>query len=487
MTTIPRALLLVAAGVVLGVAVCSVVVWNPAEWPWVHSLQEEVMPTVAPSQSESETGDQQLWTCGMHTQVIQKEPGSCPICRMALVPVRASAGGKTDSLAAKERRKILHWQAPMDPNYIRNEPGKSPMGMDLVPVYEGAAPPEVGVRVSPAFLQNFAVRTTEVKRGSMAVDIRTVGILAHNEERVYSVNTKFEGWIEKARFNNVGEQVKKGEVLFEIYSPQLITTQQEYLAAMDYVGRLTENEAYPDSIERAESLLESARERLRYWDISEEQIQALAQTKQVGRTVAFVSPNSGFVVAKMGDSLEGMKLSPGMTVLKLADHSTLWAEVQFFEHHIRHLREGQSVTVEIDAFPGRRWHGTILFFRPAVNPQTRTLTAFVEVANSNLQLRPQMYANISVRVPGASNAVMVPDEAVLHSGARSVVIVAMKDNLFEPREVDLGMTSEGMQEVLHGLKAGEKVVTSSQFLIDSESNLKAAISQLLSDQVGGEH
>ena len=487
MTAKPRSILLVATGVVLGVAVCSVVVWNPAGWLWVHSLQERVMPTVVPSQTESETGDQQLWTCGMHPQVIQKEPGSCPICGMALMPVKASAGGKTDSPAAKGERKIRHWRAPMDPNYVRNEPGKSPMGMDLVPVYEEEAPAEGGVRVSRAFLQNFAVRTTEVKRGSMVIDIRTVGILAHNEERVYSVNTKFEGWIEKARFNNVGEQVKKGEVLFEIYSPQLITTQQEYLAAMDYVGRLTENEAYPDSIERAESLLESARERLRYWDISEEQIQALAQTKQVGRTVAFVSPNSGFVVAKMGDSLEGMKISPGMTVLKLADHSTLWAEVQFFEHHIRHLREGQSVTVEIDAFPGRRWHGTILFFRPAVNPQTRTLTAFVEVANNNLQLRPQMYANISVRVPGASNAVMVPDEAVLHSGARSVVIVAMKDNLFEPREVDLGMTGQGMQEVLHGLKAGEKVVTSSQFLIDSESNLKAAISQLLSDQVGGEH
>ncbi len=486
MTAIPRAFLLMATGVVLGVAVCAVVVWNPAEWDWVHSLQERVMPTVVPSQKETEPGDQQLWTCGMHPQVIEKEPGSCPICRMDLVPVKASARGRTDSPAAQGQRKILHWRAPMDPDYIRDQPGKSPMGMDLVPVYEEEASAEGGVRVSPTFLQNFAVRTTEVKRGSMAVEIRTVGILAHNEERVYSVNTKFEGWIEKARFNNVGEQVKKGEVLFEIYSPQLLTTQQEYLAAMDYVRRLTDSQAYPDAIERAKSLLKSARERLRHWDISEEQIQTLERTKQVGRTVAFVSPNSGFVVAKMGDSLEGMKLNPGMTVLKLADHSTLWAEVQFFERHLRHLREGQRVTVEIDAFPGRRWSGKILFFRPAVNPQTRTLTAFVEVANSNLQLRPQMYANISVRVPGASNAVMVPDEAVLHSGARAVVIVAKEGNRFEPREVDLGMTSEGMQEVLHGLTAGEEVVTSSQFLIDSESNLKAAISQLLGDQMGEE-
>ena len=456
MTAIPRAFLLVATGVVFGVAVCSVVIWNPGGWPWIEYLLGR---PYGPSEVDREL-EQDL--SGHSTP--PNEPGQ-----------------------AHPERKVLYWRAPMDPSYIRKHPGKSPMGMDLVPVYEEESPAQGGVRVSPAFLQNFAVRTTEVRRGSMALGIRTVGILAHNEERVYSVNTKFEGWIEKARFNNVGERVKKGEVLFEIYSPQLVTTQQEYLAAMDYVRRLSDNEAYPDAIERAKSLLESARERLRYWDISEEQIQALERTKQVGRTVAFVSPNSGFVVAKMGDSLEGMKLSPGMTVLKLADHSTLWAEVQFFEHHLRHLREGQDVTVKIDAFPGRRWNGKILFFRPAVNPQTRTLTAFVEVANSDLRLRPQMYANISVRVPGASNAVMVPDEAVLHSGARAVVIVAKRDNRFEPREVDLGMTSGGMQEVLNGLEAGEEVVTSSQFLIDSESNLKAAISQLLSDQAGKEH
>ncbi len=456
MTAIPRAVLLVATGVVFGVAVCSVVIWNPAGWTWVEHLLGR---SSVPSDSDGE---------------MEQDPSE-------------HSTHPDEPRQAGTERKILYWRAPMDRSYIRDQPGKSPMGMDLVPVYQEETSAEGGVRVSPSFLQNFAVRTTKVKRGPMAVDIRTVGILAHNEEKVYSINTKFEGWIEKARFNNVGERVKKGDVLFEIYSPQLLTTQQEYLAAMDYVGRLTANEAYPDAIERAKSLLESARQRLRYWDISEEQILALQRTKQVSRTVEFVSPSSGFVVAKMGDSLEGMKLSPGMTVLKLADHSTLWAEVQFFEQHIRHLREGQSVRVEVDAFPGRRWNGKILFFRPAVNPQTRTLTAFVEIANSDLQLRPQMYVNISARVPGASNTVMVPGQAVLHSGERAVVIVAKKDHRFEPREVHLGMESKGMQEVLQGLSAGEEVVTSSQFLIDSESNLKAAISQRLSDQADEEH
>ena len=177
--------------------------------------------------------------------------------------------------------------------------------------------------------------------------------------------------------------------------------------------------------------------------------------------------------------MEGLKLSPGMTVLKIADHSTLWAETEFYEDDLRHVREGQAVAVEADAFPGREWRGRILFFRPAVNPQTRTLTAFVEVANPNLLLRPMMYVNVAVRTSGAVDVVMAPAEAVLHSGTRTVVIVAKGGGVFEPREVVLGIESEGMVEIASGLAAGETVVVSSQFLIDSDANLRAAISQLL--------
>ncbi len=377
-------------------------------------------------------------------------------------------------------RKILYWRAPMDPNYTSDTPGTSPMGMDLVPVYEDQTPQNGGVRVSQRFLQNFAVRTTPVTTGALPVSIRTVGVLAHNEEKLVSVNTKFEGWIEKARVNNVGELVEKGDLLFEIYSPQLLTTQREYLAAMDYVERLRQNRAYPEAVARAESLLEAARERLRYWDITEEQIDTLGASRAVTRTVRFFSPSSGFIVDKMGDSLEGMKLSPGMTVLKIADHATLWAKAEFYENDVRHVREGQRVLIEVDAFPGRRWDGTILFFRPAVNQHTRTLTAFVEVANPGLRLRPMMYVTVSVQAAGSARAVIAPAESVLHSGERAVVIVAKGGGVFEPREVELGMAGGGLQEVTAGLSPGEAVVVSSQFLIDSDSNLKAAISQLLS-------
>lgn len=440
MTRLTSPLVLIL-GVALGVGACALLIWNPFGWAQVDQL------------------------LGRGHSVDEMTPPS------------ASTSSPSD--VATSERRVLFWRAPMDPSYVSDEPGQSPMGMDLIPVYEDETSTDGGVQVSQSFLQNFAVTTTEVVSGSLPNEIRTVGVLSHDEESIVSVNTKLEGWIEKAWVNNVGEHVTKGDVLFEIYSPQLVTTQQEYLAAMEYVERLTNNEAYPEAIERAQSLLQSARKRLSYWDMSDEQIDALAASKEVDRTVTFFSPASGAVVAKMSDSFEGVRVTPGMTLLKLAHHSTLWVEADFFERDIRYLREGQSVTIEVDAFPGRRWNGNIRFFRPAMNPKTRTLTAFVEVDNRSLLLRPQMYANVSVRAGGVANAVVVPAQSVLHSGERSVVIVAKEGGRFEPREVQLGMSSAGLQQVTDGLTAGEQIVTSSQFLIDSESNLRAAISQLL--------
>ena len=440
------------------------------------------------------TGDDLHYTCSMHPQVVQEGPGDCPICGMDLTPLETDSGtaGGHDHGAAGGGDD-LHYTCSMHPQVVQEGPGDCPIcGMALTPLETdpaagaggsggGAAglPARRSVRVDPGFLQRFGVRTTPAERGSLPIGIRTVGYLAHNEENLFAVNTKFSGWIEKARFNTVGERVTAGEVLFEIYSPELVTTQQEYLLAREYVERLRERGAYADAITRAESLLDAARERLRYWDTTDRQIAALEATGLVSRTIEFVSPVSGFVVEKSADSLEGMRLDPGKTILKIADHSVLWAEVAFYEHDVRHLREGQRVTVTVDAFPGRAWNGSILFFRPAMNPGTRTLTAFVEVGNADLQLRPRMFANIEARIPGVSDAVLVPGDAVLHSGARAVVIVADGGGRFTPREVRLGLSQDGRQQVLEGLDAGEEIVVSSQFLIDSESNLRAAIDQLL--------
>ena len=397
--------------------------------------------------------------------------------------VLASPGGDSEK---SDPRQILYWRAPMDPNYISDEPGTSPMGMELVPVYADEQVSGGGVRVSPNFVQNFAVHTTPVIEGSVDREVRTVGVLGHNEEKLFSINTKFEGWIERARFNTIGERVSKGDVLFEIYSPQLVTTQQEYLTTLQYVDKLSERNAYPDALERARSLLAATRERLRYWDMTEAQIDTLRRSGKANRTVELSSPVSGFVVEKMGDSLEGMRLTPGMTVLKIADHSTLWAEVEFYERDLRFLREQQRVTVGVDAFPERTWTGRILFFDPSLNQETRTLKGYIEIANSDLKLRPNMFVTVSMRTETTPKALLIPEQAVIHSGRRSVAIIKTSEHVFEPREIELGMVSDGMQEVLSGLSLGEVVVTSSQFLIDSESNLKASINQMLGEKTPGQ-
>ncbi len=380
---------------------------------------------------------------------------------------------------AAAERKILYWRAPMDPDFISNKPGKSPMGMDLIPVFEDETPPADGaVRVSPNFLQNFSVRTAVAERGSLTFEIRTVGTLGHNEETVVSVNTKYDGWIEKAYRNNVGELVAKGEPLFEVYSPQLVTTQQEYLAALDYSHKLA-GSAYPEAVERARALVESGRERLRYWDVEDREIARLDATRKAARTVTVFSPVSGFIVNKMGDSLEGMRLTPGMTVMKLADHSRLWVEAELYEDDIRRVREGARVSVQARSFPGSKWSGRITLFDTALDPRTRTLKAFAEIDNPDLRLRPGMFVDVAIRPPGIANAVTIPQQAALHSGERSLVIVERSRGVFEPREVRLGSVAGDRQEIIAGVAAGERIVTSSQFLIDSESNLRAAVGRLL--------
>ncbi len=427
---------------VLGAAIPIALFWNPLHWSWADAM-----------------------TARLH-------PGT-----MDMPAPNPSAAGAANT---PKQRKIKYWRAPMNPNYISDKPGKSPMGMDLVPVYEDEQPQETGIRVDPSFLQNFAVRTVKAEMGSIPVEIRTVGVLNYNEKNLAFVNTKFEGWIEKASVNYIGESVTKGQVLFEIYSPQLVTTQQDYLSALEYVQKLSGG-ADSAAVARARSLLDATRERLRNWDITEAQIDELRRSGKITRTLKVVSPVSGVVVTKMSDSLEGMKLAPGMNVFKIADLSTIWASVEVYEDRIRYIQPGSQADITVDAFPNRHWSGKVIYLDPTVNQQTRTLNAFVQIPNADEKLRPQMFANVEVRVPAVSGAVKVPEEAVLHSGERSVVIVEKAKGIFEPRVVELGALGGGFREIRKGVRAGETVVTSSQFLIDSESNLKEAIQTMLAE------
>jgi multidrug efflux pump subunit AcrA (membrane-fusion protein) len=320
--------------------------------------------------------------------------------------------------------------------------------------------------------------------GSIPVDIHTIGLLNYNEKNLAFINTKFEGWIEKVYVNYVGEPVTKGQALFEIYSPQLVTTQQDYLSALEYVQKLS-GRADADAVARAKSLLDATRERLGYWDITGGQIDELQRSGKITRTLKAVSPVSGVVVSKMSDSLAGVKVAAGMNLYKIADLSTIWASVEVYEDQLRYMQPGRLADITVDAFPNRHWSGKVIYLDPTVNQQTRTLNAFVQIPNQDEKLRPQMYANVEVHVPLVEGAVKVPEEAVLHSGERSVVIVEKTKGLFEPRKVELGALGDGYREIRKGVRAGETVVTSSQFLIDSESNLKEAIQTMLAERTTG--
>lgn len=459
----------------LGMALPMLIDGTLPDWERLAAWLDRVRSSGPASDLGQQLGQLELWTCGMHPQVIQEEPGACPICHMDLVPVRDAATAEPEP--PREDRRVRHWRAPMDPTYISDKPGKSPMGMDLVPVYEEPAEEPSGIRVDPNFLQNFSIRSTQVQKGRIPRLIRTIATLHYNPRTLVSINTKFEGWIEAAHVNTLGQPVSRGDLLFEIYSPQLLTTQQEYLAALQFLERLR-GQAKPQAVQRAQALVDAARQRLLFQDVTEDQIRRLKTQGRPFRRLKIASPVAGVVVEQAAESLEGMKVSPGMNLYRVADPSTVWAQVEIFQHEMRHLRIGQRVGIGLDAFPERKWQGTVVSLNPELDPRTRTLGVQVEIPNRDGRLHSEMVAEVEIEIPGPANAVKVPEEAVLHSGERSVVIVQTERNLFEPREVELGAAGGGFQEIRRGLKAGERVVTSSQFLIDSESNLREAINKI---------
>ncbi|MGE5229272.1 MAG: efflux RND transporter periplasmic adaptor subunit [Deltaproteobacteria bacterium] len=381
--------------------------------------------------------------------------------------------------ARPAERKIKYWRAPMDPTYIRDKPGKSPMGMDLVPVYEddaGPLPPGT-VQIDPGFVQNIGVQSEPVRRTDIPFTIRTVATLTYDDSQAVLVNTKYEGWIEKVYVNYVGQQVQQGQKLFEVYSPQLVTTQNEYLQAVEYARRMSES-GYPDSAARARALVASARERLRYWDITDEQIADLEQSRQVRRTLSVTSPATGLVVEKMNVALEGMFVTAGMNLYKIVNLSTIWAEAEVYEHQVPWLRIGQRAVLELPYEPGRRYVGRIRYLLPYLSDKTRTLKVSIELPNPGQKLRADMYANVTFDTPSARGVLAVPEDAVLHSGTRDLVVLARGGGTFQVREVTLGVNGNGLWEVRAGVEEGDQVVVSAQFLISSESSLKEAFRQM---------
>jgi len=376
----------------------------------------------------------------------------------------------------KSGRKIKYWKAPMTPGFTSDKPGKSPMGMDLVPVYEDEEGTKSdGFRISPTMVQDIGVKTEIVKNRVLTREIRTVAILTYDERVVTHIHTKYKGWVEKLHVDFTGQEVAKDELLAEIYSPELVSTQEELLVAMKYKESL-EKSPFTEIGQGADRLFKSTKRRLELFDVPEHQIEALIRDKKITKTLHIHSPYRGFVIKK--EASEGMFVKPGMSLYTIADLSKIWVMADIYEYELPWIKIGQKAEMSLSYYPGKKFHGKVTFIDPFMDPKTRTLKVRMEFKNPKWKLKPDMYANVILKSTISKKAVAVPEEAVIHSGERNIAIVRLPDGGFDSRQLTLGPQAEGYYQVLKGLKAGETVVTSSSFLLDSESNLREALDKL---------
>jgi multidrug efflux pump subunit AcrA (membrane-fusion protein) len=385
--------------------------------------------------------------------------------------------GAQNGAPAQTGKKIKYWVAPMDPTYVRDKPGKSPMGMDLVPVYEDEESTAEGeIRIDPVTIQNIGVRTTKVTKGPLIADIRTVGHVTYNEERVDHIHTKVSGWVDQLFVNTTGQDVHKGEELLTIYSPELVATQEEYLQALKYDKR-TEGSKFNDISGSGRSLLDATRRRLLLMDISPGQIDALEKRGEVQKTMALYSSTNGIVIDKK--VLAGMKVNPGMELYTIADLSNVWILGSIYEYELPFVKIGQEAEVTLPYEPGVVYKGRVSFIYPYLSAATRTAQVRIDFNNPQLKLKPDMYVDVTIKSRTARNVLQVPSDAVIRTGTRNVVISALGNGKFLPKEVELGPQGQGMVEIKSGLAEGETIVSSGQFLIDSESNLKEAAARMV--------
>jgi Cu(I)/Ag(I) efflux system membrane fusion protein len=397
------------------------------------------------------------YQCPMHPSIVKDKPGNCPICGMELRTI------KEDKPAAKKEQKLLYWVAPMDPNYRRDKPGKSPMGMDLVAVYDDGGVEdndEAGpvVRISAAVENNLGVRTAVVKSGKLWRKIDTVGYVSFDESRVSHIHLRVDGWIENLAVDVEGERVKKGQRLFDLYSPKLVNAMEEYVQALKISNP---------------RLLRASTEKLVALGVSRRQINKLKKDQHVPRTISIYAPQKGVVSMLM--AREGMYVQPANSMMTLADLSTVWVLAEVFESQSEWVKLGQSVDVELAYIPGRTWKGSVDYIYPSLNANNRTLKVRLRFDNPDEILKPNMYANVSIYGGGKDNVLSVPREALIRTGKNQRLIIAKGAGRFAQRMVVAGMESGDWVEIKAGIKAGEKVVISAQFLLDSEASMKASL------------
>ena len=397
--------------------------------------------------------------------------------------VQAGAAGSETSGASSDSpcpggAPPLFWKAPMDSNFIRDEPGKSPMGMDLVPQCPSgpSAGAAGGILIDPVTMQNTGVRTVRAERRDLAPTIRAVGRIVVDERRVHHVHTKVQGWVEELFIEYKGQSVERGKPLLEIYSPELVATQEELLLAARYQDEIADS-PHEDVRGSGKSLFDATLRRLQLWDVSDAQIEQLLETGKGGKTLTLFAPMSG-VVTELGVR-HGMEIDSRTNLFTIADLSRVWMVSDVYEQDLPWLEVGQVGEVEFGFIPGRRFRGEITYIAPFLDPETRTASVRLELPNPDGLLRLEMFGNTILRGTTREDVIAVPVRAVIRSGRRNIVFVATGGGRFEPRDVQLGLDpGEGWIEIAEGIAEGEDVVVSGQFLIDSESRLQEVIEKM---------
>lgn len=398
--------------------------WGDAIWNGVRRLGS-VLPGAEDRPSEEGAG---YWSCGMHPWVILPRRGICPICEMALTP--------------------------LDPSKFTGE-----------------------IAIDPVVVQNIGVRLDPVVVGPLTATLRTVGTVTSDERTVRDVSLKVGGWIETLHVAYVGAEVKRGEPLFELYSPELYAAQEEYLLALESEGA-SGTQFLPRAGRDRDELLRSARTRLEFFDMGEAEVRALEERGEPAKAVRLTSPHTGTVLEKM--ATEGMRVEPGMRLYRIADLSRVWVLATIHEFQIPYISMGQRAVVSLPYIPGQTFEGEVSYIDPTIDVRTREVKVRVEIENAERILKPGMFASVELRSTLAGERTLVARSAVLDTGERRLAFVSLGEGRFEPRELRIGVAAEGDRiEVLDGLKPGELVVTSGQFLIDSESKVREALSKML--------
>lgn len=434
-----------------------------------ESKPKEATKAVSTSTQKSASGKYQ---CPMHPTIVKDGPGDCPICGMKLVKMKDSGG--TAPSAAPVSKKIIFYRSPMDPKQTSPTPRKDEMGMDYIPVYEGdgstseTVKNRAEVEIDPQRQQLIGLRTAVATQQDISTDWTTVGRVQADPTRVRKTNVKIAGFVEQVFADFVGRSVQRGEPLFTYYSPELVAAQQEYLLALKiHSSHAGDNASSDDS-----TTIEAVRQKLRFWDVPESELDRIAATGAIIKAITFQAPFSGVITAK--NIVEGSAMNPGDAAYEITNLNSVWIVADAYQSDATRAKLGTPATVRVESIPDREFKGSVAFIDAVLDPQTRTFKIRVDLDNSDGILKPEMFAEVQFQ-SGAHQALTIPADAIIPTGRGSMVFIAAGNGKFQPRAVTTGQKSGDQIEIITGMQAGESVVTRANFLVDSESSLRAAL------------